>query len=188
MSASLKPPQSTRPPHQWLAAIHAWDVLAFNKLVSRPAADPLTQTARFISHSGNGYLYPLVPLVIIFAGLPQPLTFLTMTVLAFSVERSIYLFVKKMFKRRRPANILPNYDSVIIASDEFSFPSGHSSAAFLMVTLLVTAYGSMFAPLYLWSALVAASRVLVGVHFPTDILVGSLLGTLIATLCCHLLI
>ena len=49
-----------------------------------------------------------------------------------------------------------------------------------MVTLLVVFYGPAFACLYLWSATVAVSRVVLGVHFPTDILVGSVMGLTIA--------
>ena len=63
-----------------------------------------------------------------------------------------------------------------------SFPSGHTSAAFLMVTLLVLFYGPIFAIFYLWAGSVALSRLVLGVHFPTDVLVGSLLGSSIAFL------
>lgn len=163
-----------------LTAIHEWDVGTFRRIVSRPVTSPIVQVARRVSHTGNGYLYPLVPLVVLMAGLEQPLQFLKLALLAFGIERVIYLFAKNWFKRKRPANILPNYSSVIIASDEFSFPSGHSSAAFLMVTLLVMFYGPIFAVLYLWAAMVALSRVLLGVHFPSDIMVGSVMGFTIA--------
>lgn len=168
---------------QMLESIHEWDVFTFRRVVSRPRDCKLVRFARQVSHTGNGYLYPLVPLVLLVVGMEQPLDFLKLALLAFGIERIIYLFAKNSFKRRRPANILPDYSSVIIASDEFSFPSGHSSAAFLMVTLLVLFYGPTFAAFYLWAAMVACSRVLLGVHFPTDTLVGSLMGSSIACLC-----
>lgn len=167
-----------------LATIHEWDVGTFRRIVSRPATSPLVRIARSISHTGNGYLYPLIPLITSIAGLEQSLKFLKLALIAFGVERAIYLFAKNGFKRKRPANVLYDYSSVIVASDEFSFPSGHSSAAFLMVTLLVLVYGPAFVVLYVWAALVAISRVLLGVHFPTDILVGSVMGFTIAFLTC----
>ena len=165
-----------------LTTIHEWDVTHFRRIVARPRTCPLIKVARIVSHSGNGYIYPLVPIILVSTGARDPWLFAQLAMLAFSVERIIYLLAKNWFKRKRPANILPDYSSVIIASDEFSFPSGHSSAAFLMVTLVTIFYGSHFTVLYLWSAAVAASRVVLGVHFPTDILVGSSMGTMLALL------
>ena len=166
-----------------LSVIHEWDVFTFRRIVSRPVTSRLAMAARCISHTGNGYYYPFTPLVILLLGLGQPLQFLMFALLAYGIERTLYVCAKRYFKRRRPANVLPDYTSVIIASDEFSFPSGHSSAAFLMVTLLVMTYGLSFAFLYAWAALIAVSRVLLGVHFPTDILVGSVMGCLLACMC-----
>ena len=165
---------------QLLQTIHRWDVFTFQRIVSRPASSPLVRFARLVSHTGNGYLYPLVPLIVLLTGAAEPLLFFQFAVMAFGTERMIYFVAKNSFRRKRPANILPDYVSVIIASDEFSFPSGHSSAAFLMVTLLVLFFGPLYAVLYLWSGAVAVSRVILGVHFPTDIMIGSLMGTLIA--------
>ena len=75
---------------------------------------------------------------------------------------------------------MPGYSSHIIASDEFSFPSGHTSASFLMVTLIVIEFGIFATPLYLWALVVCVSRIILGVHFPTDIMVGCLMGSGIA--------
>ncbi len=166
-----------------LEAIHAWDVFTFRRIVSRPRECALVKVARTVSHTGNGYLYPFVPVIVAISGLSEPLQFLKLAVLAFGIERVVYLFAKNAFRRKRPANILPNYTSVITASDEFSFPSGHSSAAFLMVTVLVLTYGALvplLSLLYIWAAAVAVSRVVLGVHFPTDIMVGATMGTGIA--------
>ncbi|WP_439100333.1 phosphatase PAP2 family protein [Congregibacter sp.] len=106
--------------------------------------------------------------------------FLTHMLVAFAVERTLYWSLKNSLKRRRPAAALPDFQSHIIASDEFSFPSGHTCAAFLFVTLLVLHFGLWFLPLYAWSVAVGMSRVYLGVHFPTDTVVGAVLGSSIA--------
>lgn len=165
-----------------LEHIHHWDVLTFQRFMASSLRTSLLGIARTISHTGNGYIYPLVPLAVAVTGIVPALDFLSLALIAFGAERTVYFIAKNYFKRRRPANILPNYDSDIIASDEFSFPSGHTSAAFLMVTLLVITFGPALIVLYVWSTMVAASRVIVGVHFPTDTLVGSLMGCGIACL------
>jgi undecaprenyl-diphosphatase len=67
--------------------------------------------------------------------------------------------------------------SLVVASDQFSFPSGHSSGAFLLATCLAIVYGGPVTAMYLWATGVAVSRVILGVHFPGDTLAGAVMGT-----------
>ncbi|XOV90273.1 MAG: phosphatase PAP2 family protein [Pseudomonadota bacterium] len=164
-----------------LETIHRWDVNTFQRITTWWPQGTLVKLARLVSRTGDGWAYPLVPLVLYLLGLPGVEQFFYIAAAAFAIERTIYPVAKKSFKRRRPYNIVPDFTSHIIASDEFSFPSGHTSAAFLMITALVLCFGPGFALLYLWAGAVGASRVILGVHFPTDILVGAALGSAIAT-------
>ena len=164
-----------------LESIHRWDVNAFHRILHAHRFRPVVSAAFWTSKTADGWFYPLIPLVLFMSGHTDTVLLLSTLTLAFALERTVYLIAKKGFKRKRPANILPDFRSLVIASDEFSFPSGHTSAAFLTVTTLTIVVDPMFATLYLWSLAVGCSRVILGVHFPTDILMGAILGTTAAT-------
>ena len=127
-----------------LNSIQRWDVLTFRIISSGNTSGTLTGLAKAVSFSGNGYLYPLIPIFLFTFGFSQILEFVQIATIGFAAERSAYSITKNSFKRRRPANVLPNYQSIIQAADEFSFPSGHTSAAFFIVSLLLLLYGPVF--------------------------------------------
>jgi undecaprenyl-diphosphatase len=141
----------------------------------------LKKWARLISRSGDGSLYVVLPLLYWFLNPVQGRTFFYIALTAFILERTIYYVLKKNLKRRRPPAAIPGFKSLVTPSDEFSFPSGHTSGAFLFVTMCVLWFGSVASPLYLWAMSIGFSRVLLGVHFPGDILAGALIG--VATGC-----
>ena len=91
------------------------------------------------------------------------------------------LSVKAVVRRRRPPH---NTRAVYIApAEKFSFPSGHATRAFALAVLLshdLPHPASMEArPLWhTWALLVAASRVAIGRHYPSDVLAAALLGPL----------
>lgn len=95
--------------------------------------------------------------------------------------------VKEFFERLRPNNVieLSSQIRVLQSPTNYSFFSGHASSSFSIVTfvVLVIKHHSRWIYLaYLWPILFVLSRVFVGVHYPSDILVGAAVGVLIAWL------
>lgn len=147
----------------------------------------LIEPARAVSHSGNGYLHVLVPLLLIVMGVDEVGSLILVIALAISIERPVYWVLKNSLRRRRPAEFVPGFRSIIVASDQFSFPSGHSSASFLLAICLCVIYGSTAAPMLAWCSAVGISRIVLGVHFPGDVLAGACMGSTIALFASSLL-
>lgn len=174
-------------PSSVLRRIHNLDVRAFSWLLERYLCDQMVRLARLVSRSADGFCYAIVGVAALALGGADGQTLFLALALAFAIERPLYQLLKKGFKRRRPANILPGFSAVIIPSDYFSFPSGHTSGAFLFATALIVVFPAAYPLAYLWAVAVGFSRIFLGVHFPTDTLMGALLGTGCALLSLSLL-
>jgi undecaprenyl-diphosphatase len=88
----------------------------------------------------------------------------------------LYRLLKRYTRRPRPYRVCPGVIAHIPPLDEFSFPSGHTLQA-VSFTVIALAWYPMLAPLLLgFTALVAASRVILGLHYPSDVLAATAIG------------
>lgn len=159
-----------------LNTLQHYDTQAFLSLVNRQVNVPLCRLFRPISKSGDGIWYLLILIAVAgHEGIEH--RFVQAVLIGFLIERTFYVILKHSFKRNRPQAALNNFTSYIVPHDQFSFPSGHTSGAFLMATLGGIFWPLLMVPLFIWAACVGFSRVLLGVHFPGDVLVGAALGT-----------
>ena len=86
--------------------------------------------------------------------------------------------LKLLLRRDRPAGADPL--PLVDLPATYSLPSGHATVSFACATMLALAVPKLLAPLYALAALVAFSRVYVGVHYPSDIVAGAVLGIVLA--------
>tara|TARA_B100001939_G_scaffold141055_1_gene122104 strand:- start:425 stop:1018 length:594 start_codon:yes stop_codon:yes gene_type:complete len=95
-------------------------------------------------------------------------------------------FFKNNFERLRPCHNLDIIDQIRIVKDScgglFGFFSAHASNSFVVATFFYLFFSSnnkLSKLLFIWATIIAYSRIYVGVHYPLDIVFGSLLGFLI---------
>jgi undecaprenyl-diphosphatase len=101
-------------------------------------------------------------------------------------QNGALVVLKRRFRRKRPCEYarLPLYDVrplEYFPSDHFSFPSGHSMNAFAFATVVALCFPWIAPAAFAIAASIAASRVLLGLHFVSDVLVGASLGAAIGT-------
>jgi undecaprenyl-diphosphatase len=126
---------------------------------------------------GDGWVWLVVAALLAAGGGPHHRA-LAVGAAAASVASSTLVFLKRRFRRPRPCDLTPHpLFGDIKPPDRFSFPSGHTMNAFAINTALALQY-PLLAPLLLGvAASIAASRVVLGLHYVSDVVVGALLGT-----------
>ena len=160
-----------------IAGLINLDVNAYLWLNRLQHNSPLIKLNRWISRSGDGYLYGLIAVMVYFSAPVGYLDFIKVGLLAFLFELPCFLLLKALIRRDRPFVQLHGCQISIQPSDKFSMPSGHTAAAFLMAGLISHFYPEYAVLSYSWAMLIGFSRVILGVHYPSDILAGAVLGS-----------
>ena len=99
---------------------------------------------------------------------------------AILISESVSGALKDWIARDRPPLVDPDPEPLVSLPVTHSFPSGHATVSFACATTLALAVPRLRIPLYALAALIAFSRVYVGVHYPLDVLGGAVLGVGIA--------
>ena len=88
----------------------------------------------------------------------------------------MYRYLKRWTRRPRPFRLCDGVVAHVPPLDEFSFPSGHTLHA-VSFSVVALAYFPVLAPLlFVLCALIAASRVVLGLHYPSDVLAAIVIG------------
>ena len=131
------------------------------------------------TRAGDGWLWGAIGIALLMS--TDPLRFRAIESAGCAVTAGIMMFhkVKRVFCRTRPRDIEPHCWAHLATRDRFSFPSGHSTTAFAVALSLGSFYPEIMPVLLVLAANVAVSRVVVGMHFLSDVLVGSGAGALL---------
>eukprot|EP01061_Rhynchopus_euleeides_P023165 TRINITY_DN37713_c0_g1_i1.p1 TRINITY_DN37713_c0_g1~~TRINITY_DN37713_c0_g1_i1.p1 ORF type:complete len:201 (+),score=43.14 TRINITY_DN37713_c0_g1_i1:207-809(+) len=138
-----------------------------------------------LSTTGEGYFWLVapIPFAIICKKMKYPEWYEVMWTNLWILNVVDLIFIaacKQIFRRPRPNYQLTNSTAKFLASDKYSFPSGHTSRAISVAALLII-YRSSYSQcvLYvLWALSVSASRLLLGRHYLTDLAGGAALASL----------
>ena len=128
------------------------------------------------TRGGDGWLwYALGTVVALFGGSERFLA-LGAAGVAVGLGVSLFLRLKRTIGRKRPCAVEPHCWATLLPPDQFSFPSGHTITAFAVAVSLGAFYPSMLPGLMFCAASIALSRILLGMHFISDVLAGATIG------------
>lgn len=144
--------------------------------------DFLTPIFKFITSLGDeGYVWIAIAIVLLFVKNYRKVGLMVGASLLGSLVFNNML-IKNIVARPRPYRMIETLTILIPEPGEYSFPSGHTSSSFaagvVLYLMLPKKYGI---PAMVLAFFIGISRLYVGVHYPTDVLGGMVMGTLIAT-------
>lgn len=137
---------------------------------------------RLVSRLGDGlFWYALMLLILLFEGSDGLLPVLHMALAGLS-GTLLYKWLKGKTLRPRPFEVHQDIFMTGKPLDKFSFPSGHTLHAVVFGLVAINYYPALSFVIMPFVSMVALSRVVLGLHYPSDVLAGALIGSLIAAL------
>ena len=118
--------------------------------------------------------YAIVLLIIDYNSAKQPIQ---MGLIAYSMHYPLYYVIKNITKRKRPFECYNHIKRFVCPPDKYSLRSGHASASIITTLILINFFPELNI-IIIWPVLVSISRIVLGVHYIGDTIIGLFLGYL----------
>jgi len=162
--------------HSMLQFIATGDHKLMRVVNKWPAPKWVRLSAITATRAGDGWLWYLTGLILLLFGGSDRFAAIAGAGSAAVAGIGIFILVKKLSGRKRPCEFEPHCWARLLPPDKFSFPSGHTITAFAVAIGLGEFYPALLPILVFCAVAIAISRILLGMHFLSDVLAGAALG------------
>ena len=162
----------------WIERERSW-ALWIHGAAARPS---IVRLMAAVSRLSDGLMWYAIIVLLPWLGGPNGFACALRMVGVGVLNLIIYKVVKRHFARARPYKTCPGIRACVRSLDEYSFPSGHAMHATAFGVMLSAYYPPFALALWSFTLLVALSRVVLGLHYPSDVAFGVAIGLITADL------
>lgn len=134
----------------------------------------------YSTRAGDGWLWYLLGIILLAFGGSDGRQAAGSAAAAAGMGIILFRLLKRLSGRKRPCVLERHCWAVILPPDQFSFPSGHTITAFAVAISVGLRYPDLMAFLIFCALSIAASRIILGMHFLSDVVAGCLMGGALA--------
>jgi len=128
---------------------------------------------------GDGWLWYTLGAMLLLYGGPQKFAAVRSAGAAAILGIFVFKLLKRLSQRPRPCQLEAHCWAKVLPPDKFSFPSGHTMTAFSIALVISYYYPLLEGTLFFVAISIAVSRIVLGMHFLSDVLAGIVLGVAI---------
>mgnify|MGYP003326366462 CR=1 FL=1 len=166
--------------YMWLERVQIWDTNWCLRLNHFSTDKQIALFFKVISRLGDGWFWYALIVALAYYGGQSAYIYLMETLLVSGLGVALYKYLKQHTLRPRPYQV---HQAIVLGErplDHFSFPSGHTLHAVLFTIMLGSQWPVLLTILVPFMVLVTLSRMILGLHYPSDVLVGAVLGASLA--------
>lgn len=132
----------------------------------------------YITKLGGAAFTLVIPLLLIIFGKGRARLIGVEWLVSLVISHIVVRAIKRLVTRERPFNILKNINTFDINLKDYSFPSGHTTAIFSIITVLSINLPFLKYFFVALAVIIGISRIYLGVHYPSDVIVGIIIGSM----------